>query len=628
MSSATTCRRPTPTTATTSTCGPARRCGGRSIRRPNMATSLFGDMPLSGEVNLLTSGAFAPGDLFSGDTVPRGVAYLSLGVPTAGGDWTVRAAMSEGDLSSWNVAGAFASRPGSHPHARLRADLQPPGLRRRQPVGARRGHRQQPQCRRGLRLRQVDGGAAADRRVRQPLRPLRLPAARRPAQPAHLGVDRAARAARASSPRWRSAWSRPAPRSSSRPTRPGPGCRRSALSRRCAGRSIPANMRVERARTVGVGARARVQGRVGRQRAALLPARRRSAGHAVRPAPARRPRLCRPLLRGERRRRGRGRLGVPGQQHLATRGSRARSTTASPARAGWAPATSTSLGARARPLAWRPATEELHDITTSLETAIPETATRVVVVYKVNTGYARVDQTQPGPGLDGRFNVQLNQALPFDFAGTRWEILVGVRNLFRDPDRSRVGLRRAPRRPPAQARRRRLPGPLLDALLRTTVSVFLDRRFQLVGSTARVSGPKLLCLQNIYRQCAATRSGERPLLRRRPDLRRVNHSVHAAPERGRSVAPDDRPAAGRRGAAVPRHREHLRPRDVDGDGRRRAVERRPASDIVAREVAPGSPADRAGVRVGRPAARASTSSRWPRRTTSWRRCTRPRAGRC
>ena len=27
----------------------------------NMATSLFGDMPLSGEVNLLTSGAFAPG---------------------------------------------------------------------------------------------------------------------------------------------------------------------------------------------------------------------------------------------------------------------------------------------------------------------------------------------------------------------------------------------------------------------------------------------------------------------------------------------------------------------------------------------------------------------------------------
>ncbi|MEO7272871.1 MAG: carboxypeptidase-like regulatory domain-containing protein, partial [Vicinamibacterales bacterium] len=81
----------------------------------NLATSLLGDMPLSGEVNLLTSGAFAPGDLFTGETVPRGVAYLSLGLPTAGGDWTMRAAMSEGDLSSWNVAGAYVSKPGA-PH--------------------------------------------------------------------------------------------------------------------------------------------------------------------------------------------------------------------------------------------------------------------------------------------------------------------------------------------------------------------------------------------------------------------------------------------------------------------------------------------------------------------------------
>jgi hypothetical protein len=27
----------------------------------------------------------------------------------------------------------------------------------------------------------------------------------------------------------------------------------------------------------------------------------------------------------------------------------------------------------------------------------------------------------------------MNQALPVGFAGTRWELLVGVRNLFRDP---------------------------------------------------------------------------------------------------------------------------------------------------------------------------------------------------
>ena len=75
----------------------------------SVATSLFSDSTLSGEVNLLTTGAFAPGDLFSGETLPRGVAYMSIGAPTPAGDWSVRAAMSEGDLSSWNVAGAFVS---------------------------------------------------------------------------------------------------------------------------------------------------------------------------------------------------------------------------------------------------------------------------------------------------------------------------------------------------------------------------------------------------------------------------------------------------------------------------------------------------------------------------------------
>jgi hypothetical protein len=30
--------------------------------------------------------------------------------------------------------------------------------------------------------------------------------------------------------------------------------------------------------------------------------------------------------------------------------------------------------------------------------------------------------------------VQVNQALPFGLGGTKWEVLVGVRNLFRDPN--------------------------------------------------------------------------------------------------------------------------------------------------------------------------------------------------
>ena len=51
-----------------------------------------------------------------GSGLPRGIAYLAIGSPMRGGDWTVRAAMSEGDLASWIVAGSFVSKAGS-PHA-------------------------------------------------------------------------------------------------------------------------------------------------------------------------------------------------------------------------------------------------------------------------------------------------------------------------------------------------------------------------------------------------------------------------------------------------------------------------------------------------------------------------------
>jgi hypothetical protein len=78
--------------------------------------------------------------------------------------------------------------------------------------------------------------------------------------------------------------------------------------------------------------------------------------------------------------------------------------------------------------------EDIHDLTTSIRTSIPETATRVFVLYKLNSGYARRSGGISQTGLDGRFDVQVNQALPFGLGGTKWEVLVGVRNLFRDPN--------------------------------------------------------------------------------------------------------------------------------------------------------------------------------------------------
>ena len=76
--------------------------------------------------------------------------------------------------------------------------------------------------------------------------------------------------------------------------------------------------------------------------------------------------------------------------------------------------------------------ERIHDVTTSLQTEIPLTATRVVVLYKLNTGFASGSKDR-GPGFDARFDLQVNQALPFmNFRTSQWEMLVGVRNLFHE----------------------------------------------------------------------------------------------------------------------------------------------------------------------------------------------------
>jgi hypothetical protein len=84
------------------------------------------------------------------------------------------------------------------------------------------------------------------------------------------------------------------------------------------------------------------------------------------------------------------------------------------------------------PSALRTVSERIHDLTTSIETDVPETSTRVVVLYRLNNGFARRDSID-GPAVDARFDVQVRQALPFmDFSSAKWEMLVAVRNFFRD----------------------------------------------------------------------------------------------------------------------------------------------------------------------------------------------------
>ena len=81
------------------------RAVGTSARA---ATALFSDLSLGGQVNLLTTGAFDnPLQLLQLDRTSS-VAFFSVGAPVGThGDWNVRAAMNQSDLSSWMLAGSY-----------------------------------------------------------------------------------------------------------------------------------------------------------------------------------------------------------------------------------------------------------------------------------------------------------------------------------------------------------------------------------------------------------------------------------------------------------------------------------------------------------------------------------------
>jgi hypothetical protein len=91
------------------------------------------------------------------------------------------------------------------------------------------------------------------------------------------------------------------------------------------------------------------------------------------------------------------------------------------------------------PEGFKGAPERIHDLATTVEADIPETSTRVFFLYRLSNGFTQVTD-RPGLGIstraviDSRFDVQFRQALPFmNFSSTKWEMLFGVRNMFREP---------------------------------------------------------------------------------------------------------------------------------------------------------------------------------------------------
>lgn len=390
----------------------------------SMASSLFADLPFSGEVNLLTTGAFAPGDLFSGSAMPRGVAYLAIGAPTGAGDWALRAAMSEGDLSSWIVAGSFVSRRGASHSYDLGLSYSAQEYQGGNPLALAAltdGSRNVGEIYAidrwnlapGVAFEYGGRYARYDYLTRPGLFSPRAGVRLEPAKGTRVTAVLMQRMVAPGAEEFLS-----------------PGVGPWLPPERTFSPLAGDSLRVERARSLDVmleheftgayalGVRRFFQG-VTNQLTTMfgvqLPDGPRSVGHYY--------------------------VGSAGSLDAEGWGVRLRTLSSKRVSgsidyslthsrwnaagdvAGWAALAAT-----------RADQKDIHDITTSIQTDIPETATRVFVLYKVNSAYSRASADPADAGLDGRFDVQVNQALPFGVAGTKWEVLVGVRNLFRDPN--------------------------------------------------------------------------------------------------------------------------------------------------------------------------------------------------
>ena len=393
----------------------------------SVASSLFTDFPFSGEVNFLTTGSVAPGALLSATALPRGVAYLALAAPAPGGDWSIRAAMSEGDLSSWNVAGAYASKATSGPH---RYDL-------------------------GLSYstqEYLGGNPAALAAVRDGSRNVgELYGFDEWAISPTLTVEYGARYAHYDylqqhgllSPKFGvavEAFPETTVRVAIEQRMVAPGAEE-FLTTNAPGPWLPpertfaplgeGDLRAERGRFLDIGLDrqlgdafvvgvSRFHQSVDDQLVTIfglsMPGGPQSVGHYYVA--------------------GAGAVEADGWQLRLSTAANARlqgSVQYSRTEARWIGRGAQDLLATAAAAAIRPDLEDLHDLTTSLTADIRETATRVFVICKVNNGFLRPGLGATTTMTDARFGIQVNQALPVAFAGTKWEVLVGLRNLFRDP---------------------------------------------------------------------------------------------------------------------------------------------------------------------------------------------------
>jgi hypothetical protein len=410
------------------------RAMGSSAR---LATSLLTDASLSGQVNLLTTGSFdTPQRLFSSSGLSRGIAYIRLGAPAGNdGDWTVRGALNQASTSSWIVAGSYATRS---PARRHRYDIGASYSTQRYDVGGplavRLAGRDGTDGSRnagtvyafetltitpsvnvtyGARYAQYD--YLDERGLLSP----RVEVTITPADHLRIGAKMSRRALAPGAeeflpPGESGIWLPP----------------QRTFSSIAPDRSFEAEhathsaVEVERdiaGSTVSLGV---FHQRVDDQLVTLFDADvpdRPSAkfGHYfVGNAGAVDANGCSAAFRTTLVNRIHG------------------SVTYSMTRAQLMPSGDLRYLILLAPSVGRRDAERIHDVSTSIETTVPVIATRVLVLYRISNAFAQPALGSEGSdrsGLDSRFDVQVRQSLPFmNFSNARWEMLLAVRNFFRE----------------------------------------------------------------------------------------------------------------------------------------------------------------------------------------------------
>jgi hypothetical protein len=407
------------------------RAMGQSAR---MATSLFADLPLSGQVNLLTTATFdRPEELFSAvGGPPRGVAFISLNAPSGGGEWNIRGAMTEGDLASWVLAGSYVRRSkGAHQYeGGLSYSMQryeggnPAAL-----VAVTDGSRQVAEVyaydnwtivpritlnygARHARYGYLENDALWSPRLSLTFAPidgldglrLRVAAAHREVAPG------AEEFAPSESP---GVWLPP------QRTFSPISARRGFVAERMDHYEIAAEHDVASGVIVGVRA---FQQRIDDQMITLF-------GMALPESAVSDPGHYFVASAGDLQARG---WGVSVSHSLTGRLTGSIDYTRT--EADWLDRSPDWRAlSRVAPSAAREDSETVHDVTTSVEAQMPVTDTRVFVLYKLNTGFAASEAASSRARFGSRFDLQVNQALPFlNFTSAQWEALITVRSLFRD----------------------------------------------------------------------------------------------------------------------------------------------------------------------------------------------------